>query len=375
MANYSKYNKNGGLNVQNSTLGDWLTGLFTKKEEPKAPVKTAADASRDAYVQQILAQQKNTEPKTAQQYAQDALNGVGGRYVPASQTVNAMINAQVPVTPVTGGTGGGGGSGSGGGGTAGSAMDAVYSAYAQAQAQQDALYRQQDDLHRQKEELAAKQRDDLKATLLAQNEAAKKQRETVLNATLDTNNQAADKSLREAYIAYMLGKRNMPQELKAMGISGGATETTLADANNTYMNNRFGIEDGRNNANAIARRDYDTGVNSDYVNYMAALSDVENAYANRMFDLLADKNNFLMERANTAASAGRSLADALAKAGKTSTSTSKATTSTPAQSVVGYKIGDNQTVHTSGESLLKELYNLGFTESQAREYLKNAGVM
>ena len=171
----------------------------------------------------------------------------------------------------------------------------------------------------------------------------------------------------------MLANKNMPQQLKAMGVSGGATETTLADANNTYMNNRFGIEESRNDANAIARRDYDTGVNSDYVNYVAALNDADNAYANRMFELLADKNNFLMERANTAASAGRSLADALAKAGKTSTS--KVTTSTPSQSVYGYKIGNNQTVHTSGATLLQELYDLGFTESQAREYLKNAGIM
>lgn len=311
--------------------------------------------------------------KSAQAYAQAALNGTSGIYVPASQTANAIMNAQVPINPVTGGTGGGGTAGSGG--TGGGAMDAVYSAYARAQARQDALYRQQDALHRQKEELAAKQRDDLKATLLAQNEAAKKQREAVLNATLDTNNRAADKSLREAYIAYMLANKNMPQQLKALGVSGGATETTLADANNTYMNNRFGIEESRNDANAIARRDYDTGVNSDYVNYVAALNDADNAYANRMFELLADKNNFLMERANTAASAGRSLADALAKAGKTSTSTSKATTSTPAQSVYGYKIGNNQTVHTSGATLLQELYDLGFTESQAREYLKNAGIM
>lgn len=271
--------------------------------------------------------------------------GMAGATPLTNKVAQAQKNSstkEIPETPTTNGGGGsgGGGSSSGGGYSASAASDAIYNAYAQAQARQEALYRQQDDLHRQKEELAAKQRDDLKATLLAQNEAAKKQRETVLNATLDTNNQAADKSLREAYIAYMLGKRNMPQELKAMGISGGATETTLADANNTYMNNRFGIEDGRNNANAIARRDYDTGINSDYVNYMAALSDVENAYANRMFDLLADKNNFLMERASNAASAGRNLADALASIPKT-TSTPKVTTaatSTPASAAAGYKV-------------------------------------
>lgn len=255
------------------------------------------------------------------------------------------------------------------------ATDAIYNAYAQAQARQEALYRQQDDLHRQKEELAAKQRDDLKATLLAQNEAAKKQRETVLNATLDTNNQAADKSLREAYIAYMLGKRNMPQELKAMGISGGATETTLADANNTYMNNRFGIEDGRNNANAIARRDYDTGVNSDYVNYMAALSDVENAYANRMFDLLADKNNFLMERASNAASAGRNLADALASIPK-ATSTPKTTTvatSSPASAAAGYKVG-NITAKDEVDLYLK-LMEKGTPQDVAELYLMQQGII
>ncbi|MBR6608632.1 MAG: hypothetical protein IKK99_00270 [Oscillospiraceae bacterium] len=379
-----------GFNAVGNAGSAWQE---TQKTMYTAPVVNKPQVNNQPAVNNtpVLAPSSSKQPteedkKIAQAYAQAALNGTSGIYVPESQTANAMINAQVPINPVaSGGSTGGGLKGSTGGNSAGTTVggvsptDAIYSAYAQAQAQQEALYKQQDDLYKQQEELAAKQRDDLKATLLAQNEAAKKQREAALNASLDANNQAADKSLKEAYIAYMLGKRNMPQELKAMGISGGATETTLADAHNTYMNNRFGIEEGRNDANAIARRDYDTGVNSDYVDYLAAVSDVDNDYANRMYALMKDKNGVLLDRASDAVSAGRSLASNLASAGKTSGSKTSTKTTTKSSSsgdhVEGVRIGNNQTVHTSGASLLKELYDLGFTEAQAREYLKNAGIM
>ena len=314
----------------------------------------------------------------AQAYAQAALNGTSGVYVPANQTVNAMINAQTPINTVTvgGGSSGGTGGGSSGGGAVATGMDDIYNLYAQAQAQQNALYRQQDALYKQQEELAAKQRDDLKATLLEQNELAKKQREAALNASLDANNKAADKSLKDAYIRYMLLNKNMPQRLKALGISGGQSETTQADANNTYMNNRFGIEDGRNDANALARRDFDSGVNEDYIDYLAALADVDNDYTNRMYDINTQKNNTLIERQQAALDYAQALAGSIsgAKSGAKSSGT-KSSGSSSGGGVAGVRIGNNQTVHTSGESLLNELYGLGFTEAQAREYLKNAGIM
>lgn len=51
----------------------------------------------------------------------------------------------------------------------------------------------------------------------------------------------ADKSLREAYINYMMNKKNLAQGLSAMGMSGGATESSMAKLFNNYGSSRNNI--------------------------------------------------------------------------------------------------------------------------------------
>ena len=58
-------------------------------------------------------------------------------------------------------------------------------------------------------------------------------------------NTDADRALREAYINKMLSARNLTQQMTAQGLSGGATETTLASMQNNYGNSRNGIETTR----------------------------------------------------------------------------------------------------------------------------------
>lgn len=54
-------------------------------------------------------------------------------------------------------------------------------------------------------------------------------------------NDDANKSLREAYVNYMLNKKNMNQGLTAMGLSGGATESNMAKMYNNYGSSRNNI--------------------------------------------------------------------------------------------------------------------------------------
>lgn len=201
MANYSKYNKNGGLNVQSSTLGDYLKSLFSKKES--TPNNTA-----------------------------DVVAGVAPAVNPARETYSGSTDKIADelgnVTTYDYGADKGG----------------VYGAYASAVDQRNSLLKQQQEM-------------------------MERQRRRAMEATVNANNQAADNSLKEAYIANMMAKRNLPQQLKAAGVSGGATETTMSDIENTYMNNRFGIEANRNNANLQARLAYDNGVMGDYSDYLA----------------------------------------------------------------------------------------------------------
>lgn len=54
-------------------------------------------------------------------------------------------------------------------------------------------------------------------------------------------NNDANKSLREAYINYMMNKKNLNQGLSAMGLSGGATESSMAKLFNNYGSSRNNI--------------------------------------------------------------------------------------------------------------------------------------
>ena len=47
-------------------------------------------------------------------------------------------------------------------------------------------------------------------------------------------NQQADKTMNEAYVNYMLTRRDMPQLLAAQGVNGGAAESTYASLLNNY---------------------------------------------------------------------------------------------------------------------------------------------
>jgi hypothetical protein len=123
---------------------------------------------------------------------------------------------------------------------------------------------------------------DIEALYKQQYDLAEKQRKRRLDATIQANNDAAERSLADAYVAYMLQQRNLPQQLRANGINGGATETTLGDLSNTYQNSRNKIMLGRDDANAQARLAYDSRVAEDYDKFLTnkinlAIANMNNA--------------------------------------------------------------------------------------------------
>ena len=110
-----------------------------------------------------------------------------------------------------------------------------------------------------------------------QYENQERQRRRALDATIKANNDAARQSMNDAYIRYMLQQRNLPQQLRASGINGGAAETTIGDMNNTYMNNRNAIALNRDQANAQAQLAFDNGLAGDYGQYLANQISLANA--------------------------------------------------------------------------------------------------
>ena len=147
--------------------------------------------------------------------------------------------------------------GGGGGGSASSTANHYAALLAQVQAQQDAAARRAEELARQKQEAAQAAYDKNmgylneayanRSNLLQQsyNDALAQ-----LQASYDSGargvNRNADSAQQQAYINYMMSKRDLPQALAAQGLTGGMSESALAGMYNSYGNNRNTIDRGRN---------------------------------------------------------------------------------------------------------------------------------
>lgn len=89
-------------------------------------------------------------------------------------------------------------------------------------------------------------------------------------------NKANDKSLQESYIANMLAKRNLGQNLAYAGKSGGAAESTLLGIENNYGSARGAVESSRQSglASLANQRAQDrAAVQQQYSQYMMGASD------------------------------------------------------------------------------------------------------
>lgn len=85
-------------------------------------------------------------------------------------------------------------------------------------------------------------------------------------------NQNADRAQQQAYINYMMSKRDLPQQLSALGINGGASESRLAGLYNSYGNARNEVDAGRNSDLAMLRNTLNqnlAGADQTYKNQLA----------------------------------------------------------------------------------------------------------
>lgn len=110
------------------------------------------------------------------------------------------------------------------------------------------------------------------------------------------NTEATD-AFREAYVNRMLSEKNLGQRLAAMGMSGGASESTLAGLINNYGNARNGIQ-----------KTLDTNLGDLEMNYQGNLADLYNAYQANMANIANQRAsqlaNLEMQLANLNANMG-----------------------------------------------------------------------
>lgn len=110
------------------------------------------------------------------------------------------------------------------------------------------------------------------------------------------NSEATD-AFRQAYVNRMLSEKNLGQRMAAMGMSGGAAESTLAGLINNYGNSRNGIQ-----------RTLDTNLGDLEMKYQGNLADLYNAYQSQMASLANQRASQMaqleMNLANQIASSG-----------------------------------------------------------------------
>ena len=105
-------------------------------------------------------------------------------------------------------------------------------------------------------------------------------------------NADANKSLREAYINYMLNRKNLNQNLSAQGIGGGAAESTQAGMYNNYGTSR-------NNINTTLNDNLTSLENMYQGNIASAQQQYNSAYANALSDYLNYQNQLEQNLANS----------------------------------------------------------------------------
>jgi hypothetical protein len=199
-------------------------------------------------------------------------------YMRQQQAENMMASKSAS-KPSGGGTGTGTGSG-GGGGTGTGTVDIdggyqepafdweAYFAELQRQAQEradQAYQRNMERIANAYDSAYGSLRDNLSSTQGRLNAARDK-------SMGDVRGDAED-SLRQAYINNMMTRRNLNQRLAAMGMNGGATETTMSSLENQYGKSRAGINQTLNDN--IANLDSTYGDN-----LAAALQSFNSAKAN-----------------------------------------------------------------------------------------------
>lgn len=124
------------------------------------------------------------------------------------------------------------------------------------------------------------------------------------NRSKQSINSDAESSLRQAYVNRMLSERNLGQLMSAQGLSGGATETTLANMLNNYGNARNAINTTTNKNLSDLEGNYNSSLAQAMQAYNSAVANanaqkaqqeiaLENALSNNQISALSDYQSLM----------------------------------------------------------------------------------
>lgn len=196
------------------------------------------------------------------------------------------------------------------------------------------------------------------------------------NYSSDKLNADAGKSLREAYINYMLNKKNLNQGLSAMGLSGGATESTQANMYNNYGNARNNINTTLSDNLASLLNNWQNNVASANQLYNTQYADAINNFTNNINALESALANNLVSTYS-----GGSLSNLASFANQLGQLTSNLASAqyTPTQNILGVnnvnttQANDMGSVTDYAKYLASNLISSGMSADVAAQTMKNQG--
>ena len=105
-----------------------------------------------------------------------------------------------------------------------------------------------------------------------------------LNASRDELEAQRRRQLQEAYISRMMNEKSLADMLDAYGLTGGASESVMADMRNNYANNRNAVEERVQNSLRDLLMNYLNNVTTARQRYNDSLYNVENSRTSALND-------------------------------------------------------------------------------------------
>ena len=195
-------------------------------------------------------------------------------------------------------------------------------------------------------------------------------------------NADANKSLREAYINYMLNRKNLNQNLSAQGIGGGAAESTQAGMYNNYGTSR-------NNINTTLNDNLTSLENMYQGNIASAQQQYNSAYANALSDYLNYQNQLEQNLANSIVGSYGNMVNSLGSLNSGYTDTlynllekQAAYEYANTQNTLGRDSVSTQATNNMGsvtdwakyQAMIQQMQNAGQNNAQIIQSLMNSGV-
>ena len=193
-------------------------------------------------------------------------------------------------------------------------------------------------------------------------------------------NADAERALRESWVNKRMTEKSLPQNLAAQGISGGASESTLARLNTDYGNSRNEVNTTRNDNLTEVGGIYQNGLASAEQQYRDALSELDSWAAQMQMQIQNDYANGIASSYDMSGFMQNDQAynDALGKIIDTmldyNYTQAKANNAVAPLSLTAFNDMGSSTNYAKAKALAEQLAASGADQASIISQLQNAGI-